>query len=133
MTFNIRMGLPAMAELWADLVKRDKEGKLAADEQKDFKKLGKTLNLLRQNPYHNSLATHEITDLTRRCGCKVFQSYLENNTPAAGRLYWTYGPDRGDITVMAIEPHPEDDKNGAYKRIKLSDIPPAKAKPGAMK
>lgn len=29
---------------------------------------------------------------------KIFQSYLENNTPAAGRLFWAYGPDSGDIT-----------------------------------
>jgi len=45
---------------------------------------------------------------------------LENNTPGAGRLFWTYGPEKGDITVLAIEPHPEDQKRGAYERIKLS-------------
>jgi hypothetical protein len=34
-----------------------------------------------------------------------------------------------DITVLAIEPHPEDQKRGAYQRIKLSSLPSAKAKP----
>jgi hypothetical protein len=28
--------------------------------------------------------------------------------------------------VLAIEPHPEDQKHGAYQRIKLSILPPAK-------
>jgi len=31
-----------------------------------------------------------------------------------------------DITVLAIEPHPEDQKHGAYQRIKLSTLQPAK-------
>ncbi len=131
MTFNIRMGLPEMAARWTDLSTRSQQGMLDADEQKDFKKLVKALNFLQQNPRHNSLDTHEITDLTRKCGFKVFQSYLENNTPAAGRLFWAYGPEKGEITVLAIEPHPEDQKHGAYQRIKLSAFPPAKPKPGA--
>ena len=32
--------------------------------------------------------------------------------------------------MLGIEPHPEDTKNGAYKRIKLSVLPPANPKPG---
>jgi hypothetical protein len=62
--------------------------------------------------------------LTRKYGIKVFQSYLENRTPAAGRIFWAHGPDKRDITVLAIEPHPEDQKRGAYERIKLSALPP---------
>jgi hypothetical protein len=60
---------------------------------------------------------------------KIFQSYLENRAPAAGRIFWAYGPQQGDITVLAIEPHPEDQKRGAYLRIKLSKLPPSKPKP----
>jgi hypothetical protein len=37
--------------------------------------------------------------------------------------------DKGDITVLAIEPHPEDQKRGAYQRIKLSALPASKLKP----
>ena len=66
-------------------------------------------------------------------GIKIFQSYLENNTPGAGRLFWAYGPRQGDITVLAIEPHPEDRKRGAYERIKLSAMPSAQAKAGGKK
>ena len=54
---------------------------------------------------------------------KIFQSYLENNVPAAGRFFWAYGPEQGDITILAIEPHPENQKRDAYQRIKLSNLP----------
>lgn len=128
MAFLIRMGQPEMEALWLDLTTRKQQGKLDKDEEKFFKKLVKALGYLQENPRHNSLASHEIDDLTRIHGLKIFQSYLENNTPAAGRLFWAYGPDKGDITVLAIEPHPEDQKRGAYQRIKLSRLPAAKPK-----
>ena len=126
MAFNIRMGLPEMDAFWSDLSTRKQQGKLDKDEEKFFKKLVKTLAFLSQNPRHPGLASHEIDDLTRGHGIKIFQSYLENNTPAAGRLFWAYGPNKGDITVLAIEPHPEDQKRGSYQRIKLSKLPSAK-------
>ncbi len=129
MAFHIRMGVPEMAAYWNDLSTRKLQGKLAKDEERFFKKLVKALEFLGQNPRHPGLASHEIDDLTRIHGIKIFQSYLENNTPAAGRLFWAYGPERGDITVLAIEPHPEDQKRGAYERIKLSTMPSRRAGP----
>lgn len=128
MAFLIRMGQPEMESLWLDLTTRKQQGKLDKDEETFFKKLVKALGYLKENPRHNSLASHEIDDLTRKYGLKIFQSYLENNTPAAGRLFWAYGPYKGDITVLAIEPHPEDQKRGAYQHIKLSTFPAAKPK-----
>ena len=56
-------------------------------------------------------------------GVKVWQSYLENRTPAAGRIFWAYGPGKGEITILAVEPHPEDQKHGGYDRVKLSALP----------
>ena len=126
MAFNIRMGVPEMEAFWNDISSRKLQGNLNKDEEKFFKKLVKALAYLAENPRHNSLASHEIDELTRKCGFKIFQSYLENNTPSAGRIFWSYGPDKLDITVLAIEPHPEDQKHGAYQRIKLSALPPAK-------
>jgi hypothetical protein len=78
---------------------------------------------LEVNPRHNSLESHEIDVLTRRYGIKVWQSYLENQTPAAGRIFWAYGPGKGEITILAVEPHPEDQKRGGYDRIQLSALP----------
>ena len=111
-----------MAAAWDNLSTRKLEGKLDKNEEKFFKKFVKVLGFLQANPRHNSLQTHEIDDLTNKYGFKVFQSYLENNTPAAGRVLWTYGPDKADITILGVEPHP-DDKRGAYLRIKLSRLP----------
>jgi len=61
--------------------------------------------------------------LTRRYVVKVWQSYLENRTPAAGRIFWAYGPGKGEITILAVEPHPEDQKQSGYDRVKLSTLP----------
>lgn len=123
MQFKIRMGQPEMEKLWNDLSSSYQQGTLDVAEQKLFKKLVKALGLLQTNPRHNSLASHEIEDLSRKHGLRIWQSYLENNTPGAGRLFWAYGPEQGDITILAIEPHPEDKKRGAYQRIKLSSLP----------
>lgn len=126
MPFQIRMGIPEMEALWQDLSTRQNQEGLDKEEQKFFKKLVKALGYLSENPKHNSLASHEIEDLSRKHGIKIFQSYLENHTPGAGRLFWAYGPDKSDITILAIEPHPEDKKRGAYERIKLSKLEPPK-------
>lgn len=124
MPYAIRMGRPEMEALWNDLSTRSAAGKLAPAEAAMFKKLVKTLGFLAADPRHNSLSSHEIDELSRKFGLKVFQSYLENHTPSAGRLFWAYGPDQGEITILAIEPHPEDKKRGAYDRIKLSSMAP---------
>ena len=87
-----------------------------------YKKWGKSLKLLSSDPGYPSLQTHEIEPLSRRYGMKVRQSYLENKTSGAMRMYWVYGPDQKDITIIGLEPHPEDKKNGAYDRISLSDL-----------
>lgn len=123
MAFNIRMGVPEMEAWWADLSARQRQSLLNKEEQKFFKKLIKVLGYLQENPRHNSLQSHEIDDLSRKYGLKIFQSHLENNTPAAGRIFWAYGPGKGDITILAVEPHPEDQKRGAYSRLRLSNLP----------
>jgi hypothetical protein len=122
MPFNIRMGVPEMAAVWSDLSTRKLQGTLGRDEEKFFRKLVKVLGFLGADPRHRSLQTHGIDVLTDKYGFKVFEAYLENRTPAAGRIFWAYGPDKGDITILGVEPHP-DDKHGAYWRIKLSRLP----------
>ena len=53
-----------------------------------YKKWGKALKLLSADPGYPSLQTHEIEPLSRRYGMKVWQSYLENKTSGAMRMYW---------------------------------------------
>ena len=123
MSFTIRMGIPEMLELWTELSQKNATGTISKTELSLYKKWGKAMRLLSQDPSYPSLHTHDIEPLTKRYGIKVWQSYLENNTSRAMRMYWVYGPDRQDITIIGLEPHPEDKKNGAYDNIALSDMP----------
>ena len=117
--YSIHMGVPEMKEFWDRLSAKVNSGTAGKDEVRLFRKLGKTLVHISLDPRHPGLETHEIPSLTRRYGMKVWQSYLENRTPAAGRIFWVYGPDRGEITIIGLEPHPND-KSNAYEKITLS-------------
>ena len=80
MTYNIRMGIPEMAELWVRLKTSYRDGTIDKKDAELYKKSG------------------------------------------ARRMFWVYGPDKKDITIIGLEPHPEDAKNGAYDRVTLSDL-----------
>jgi hypothetical protein len=118
--FVIDMGVPEMDALWKDLLAKYSAGTLSGDDRQLLKKLQKTLHLLAANPRRPGLASHEIDALTRRFGVKVWQSYLENRKPAAGRLFWIYGPAKGVITIVGLEDHPESKKVSGYASVKLS-------------
>ena len=119
--YVIRLGIPEMKELWESLCSKVKNGSASKDEIKLYNKMGKAMRLISQNPRHTGLETHDISSLTKRYGIKVWQSYLENKTPSAGRIYWVYGPNRGEITIIGLEPHPND-KSNAYEKIALSSM-----------
>ena len=119
--YRIHMGIPEMEEFWNNLSSRIHSGNATKNEEKLYKKLGKAFLHISQDPRYSGLKTHEIAALSRRYGQKVWQSYLENNTPAAGRIFWSYGPERGDITIIGLEPHP-DDKSDSYDKVTLSSM-----------
>ncbi|MBR3147294.1 MAG: hypothetical protein IKF54_04015 [Eubacterium sp.] len=119
--YNIRMGLHEMAAYWSDLKQKIASDTATRQEKERYNKLGKALVLLARDPKYPGLHSHEIPSLSSRTGFKVWESYLENNTPAAGRLFWAYGPDRNDITILGIEPHPND-KSHAYRKVTLSSM-----------
>jgi hypothetical protein len=118
--FKIRLGIPEIAALWDDLCTKAKGKMLSKDEDQLYKKWGKAMSFLSANPRHPGLNSHEIEALSRRYGEKVWQSYLENRTPAAARMYWVYGPGKDEITVIGLEPHPEDKKSSGYAKVRLS-------------
>lgn len=124
MTFVIRMGVPDMAAFHDALTAKARAGRLGRDEVVLFKQWRKALTTLAQNPRHPGLQTHEIEPLSRRFGRRVFQSYL-NQGNTADRLYWVYGPGKGEITVVGLEPHPEDRKRAGYEKVSLSELPGA--------
>ena len=129
MKYRIEFGVPEFKDFIIDLKTRYKNDTLNKREQKLFKQLIKAILFLESNHFHNGLHSHEIDDLSKKfskqCSSdiKVYQSYLENNTPGAGRLYWVYGPVKGVITIIGSEPHPEDSKKSGYAKVKLSNLP----------
>src|SRR6266480_652059 len=64
------------------------------------------LGFLELNPKHPGLQTHEFSSLTAILGVKVFEAYVENQTPGAFRIFWYYGRDQAQITIYSITPHP---------------------------
>lgn len=73
---------------------------------KRFKAVRKALGYLETNPRHPSLNTHKYTSLEGPTSEEIFEAYAENKTPAAYRIFWYYGPDKKQITIVAITPHP---------------------------
>ena len=71
-----------------------------------LKAVRKTLGLIETNLRHPSLNTHEFTSLKGPNGEKVFEAYVQQKTPGAYRIFWYYGPDRKQIAIVAITPHP---------------------------
>ena len=74
--------------------------------KKRLKAVRKSLGLMETNLKHNSLQTHKYDSLADGNGEGVFESYAEQDTPAAYRIFWHYGPGRRVLTVIAITPHP---------------------------
>ena len=117
------MGEPEILALWNGLIGKARSQSLDRYEKRFFEKWSKSLDLLSENPVHPGLQSHEIEDLSRKYGVKVWQSYLENRTSGARRMFWAYGPDKGQITILGVENHPNTSKKAAYKRIKLNSFP----------
>ena len=73
---------------------------------KRLKAVRKALGYLETNPRHPGLNTHKYSSLSGPNGEEIFEAYAENKTPAAYRIFWFYGPDKKEITIIAITQHP---------------------------
>ena len=97
---------PTADEQYAALAKSSSQAGL-------FQQVRKALGYLELDPRHPGLHAHEFTSLSGANGEKLFEAYAQNNTPAAYRIFWHYGPDefKGKkrtpvITIVAITGHP---------------------------
>jgi hypothetical protein len=73
---------------------------------KRLKAVRKAIARLEIDPRHPALQSHRFVSLTGPRGEEAFVSYAEQDTPAACRVIWCYGPGKGQITVIAITRHP---------------------------
>ena len=74
---------------------------------KKLKKIRRALAHLERDPRHPGLHVHKYESLTGPLKQSVFEAYVENNTPSAWRIWFWYGPNEGEITVLTIGPHPD--------------------------
>ncbi len=79
---------------------------LAKRDAKRYRKVIKALALLGEDPAYPSLHSHRFESLDQVFGEKIWESYVENKAPSAWRMWWFYGPEQGDITVVLIAAHP---------------------------
>ena len=88
--------------------RRKKEKTKSSKDEGLFKQVHKTLTLLASNPKHPGLQTHEYRSLPHPYDPKqkVFEAYAQSQTPCAYRIFWCYGPEKRQITLVAITPHP---------------------------
>jgi hypothetical protein len=116
MSFRARWTLEADAKFRelqaaaaASLMNRQKSRKSkAAKAEGLFRQVEKCVRLLLDNPRHPGLNTHEYDSIEQPYDrrSKVFEAHVQNRTSGAYRVFWCYGPDKNEITLIAITPHP---------------------------
>ena len=91
---------------------------LNRDEKDLYRKIRKALQHLETNPRHPGLKSHEIDVLTEKYGVSIWESYLKNKKAGARRIFWIYGPETKEITIVGIENHP--DSGRGFARVRLA-------------
>lgn len=71
-----------------------------------YKAVGRALARMQEDLRNPALNTHEYSKLSQEKGYKVFESYAQNKTPGAYRIFWRYGPEQEEIEIITITPHP---------------------------
>ena len=63
--------------------------------------------------------------MSEKCKLKPAMMFSDHMVLQRGKKLpvWVYGSGQQEITIIDLEPHPENAKNGAYDRIALSDLP----------
>lgn len=85
------------------------EGRKPGSKQAGLaKQVKKALANLQRDPRHPGLRTHRYSGLQHpyEPDEPVWEAYVQNNTPAAYRIFWCYGPAEGQLTIIAITAHP---------------------------
>ena len=72
---------------------------------KHHKAVQEAFKKLQRNPRHPGLQTYEFYSLKGPNNEKIFEAYAEQNTPAAYRIFFYYGPQKGIISIISVERH----------------------------
>ncbi len=71
-----------------------------------FNAVNKIIEFLSINPNHVSLHTQKYHTARGANNETVFESYVQQSTPGAYRIFWHYGPQPSTISVISIIKHP---------------------------
>lgn len=96
---HFELRLTEQADLDLKELKNDHSKRAAA------KAVLKTLKFMTMNLKHPSLNTHKYDEFSGPNGEAIFESYAQNNTPGAYRVFWYY-EQKKIITIVRITPHP---------------------------
>lgn len=102
-----------------ELSDKARAGTLNRDETDLYRKIRKALHNLETNPRYPGLKSHEIDVLTEKYGVRIWESYLKNKRSGARRMFWIYGPEKKEITIIGIENHPEPGRG--FARVRLAE------------
>lgn len=97
MKFNLEMTLESEKQIKSIMDDSSKKGLQ--------KQLKKALGNLSRNPRHPSLQSHRLVNSEKATGTKIWISYVQNKTPQAHRILWTYGKIKNSIVILSIIPH----------------------------
>jgi hypothetical protein len=75
-------------------------------DQRKLRRVVKALTFLEADPKYSSLNSHPYQTREGPNREPIFESYVENNTPSAWRIWWFYGPEQGEITIVEVGAHP---------------------------
>lgn len=98
-TNNYELKFTEEADLDMEELKSDHSKRAVA------KAVVKSLKFMKSNLKHPSLHTHKYDEMLGPNGEEIFESYAQNNTPGAYRIFWIMDL-RKKKTVVAITPHP---------------------------
>ncbi len=71
-----------------------------------LKEVRKTLGLMETNLRHPGLKTHKYQSINGPHGEEIFEAYAQNQTSKPYRVFWYYGPEKNQLSIVAIVPHP---------------------------
>ena len=96
------------AALAREASRREQGVKKSSKQEGLYRQARKTVELLRRNPRHPGLLTHKYHSLPNPHDPQgaVFVAYVQSRTAAAYRIFWCYGPGKGELTIIAITRHP---------------------------
>lgn len=79
---------------------------LQRTDERKYRKVVRCFAKLEQDPAYPGLNSHPFENIKGPLGERIWESYVENNSPSAWRVWWYYGPGTGEISVFTVGPHP---------------------------